>query len=117
MIFSSRLKFPKPSYHYKALKLLGGNIIAAEFDEWKRHRKVAAPAFSEVRGHNRTFVTSRDKRWLAEKQQTRFRGDHESDYLAARRRLARQGGGCYRQRSRSHEDGRSSDAVLAGRSF
>ncbi|EKM52717.1 uncharacterized protein PHACADRAFT_149600 [Phanerochaete carnosa HHB-10118-sp] len=28
-------------------RIFGGNIIASEGDEWKRHRKVAAPPFSE----------------------------------------------------------------------
>lgn len=25
----------------------GGNIVASEGDEWKRHRKICAPSFSE----------------------------------------------------------------------
>ncbi|KIP06369.1 hypothetical protein PHLGIDRAFT_515467 [Phlebiopsis gigantea 11061_1 CR5-6] len=44
-ITSQRAKFPKPPYN--ELRLYGGNIIASEGDEWKRHRKVSAPAFSE----------------------------------------------------------------------
>jgi len=32
---------------YKSLSLFGPNIVASEFDEWKRHRKVAAPSFNE----------------------------------------------------------------------
>ena len=34
---------------YRILKFFGSNIIVTEFDEWKRHRKIIAPAFSEVR--------------------------------------------------------------------
>nr|BAL05179.1 cytochrome P450 [Phanerodontia chrysosporium] len=44
-VTSHRALFPKPLYH--ELRLWGGNIIASEGDEWKRHRKVGAPAFSE----------------------------------------------------------------------
>ena len=49
MIFSSRPRFPKPVEHYGILKFFGNNIVTTEFDEWKRYRKIAAPAFSEVR--------------------------------------------------------------------
>jgi cytochrome P450 len=34
---------------YGALAFFGGNIVVSEGDEWKKYRKVAAPAFSEVR--------------------------------------------------------------------
>ncbi|EIM88971.1 cytochrome P450 [Stereum hirsutum FP-91666 SS1] len=43
----SRARFPKPVHQYRVLLLFGGNIVASEGDEWKRYRKVAAPAFSE----------------------------------------------------------------------
>jgi hypothetical protein len=33
---------------YTSLSIFGRNIVASEGDEWKRYRKVAAPAFSEV---------------------------------------------------------------------
>ena len=36
---------------YEVLKFFGSNIVVTEFDEWKRHRKIVAPAFSEVRNH------------------------------------------------------------------
>jgi hypothetical protein len=29
--------------------VLGANIVASEGEEWKKYRKIAAPAFSEVR--------------------------------------------------------------------
>lgn len=57
------MAFPKPLAVYKLLKIYGDNIVATEHDEvrtrvfdrklptnrhqWKRHRKVGAPAFSE----------------------------------------------------------------------
>ena len=34
---------------YKVLRFFGENIVTSEFDEWKRYRKIAAPAFNEVR--------------------------------------------------------------------
>ncbi|TDL22809.1 cytochrome P450 [Rickenella mellea] len=46
-ITSSRTRFPKPVEAYRILKFYGENIIVTEGDEWKRHRKVANPAFSE----------------------------------------------------------------------
>jgi cytochrome P450 len=32
---------------YKSVSIFGPNIVASEFDEWKRHRRIAAPSFSE----------------------------------------------------------------------
>ncbi|TDL22810.1 cytochrome P450 [Rickenella mellea] len=46
-ITSARARFPKPIEQYGPLRIFGGNIIASEDEEWKRHRKVANPAFSE----------------------------------------------------------------------
>jgi len=34
---------------YAVLAIFGTNIVASEGEEWKRYRKIAAPAFSEVR--------------------------------------------------------------------
>jgi hypothetical protein len=34
---------------YVALAVFGTNIVASEGEEWKKYRKIAAPAFSEVR--------------------------------------------------------------------
>ncbi|KAE9395453.1 cytochrome P450 [Gymnopus androsaceus JB14] len=44
---TARVRFPKPVWQYKALSFFGGNIVASEAEEWKRYRKVAAPAFSD----------------------------------------------------------------------
>ena len=44
---SSRPNFPKPTELYVTLSLFGGNIVASEHDEWRKHRKVASPAFNE----------------------------------------------------------------------
>lgn len=43
-----RLLFPKPVQLYRVLTFFGPNVVASEFDEWKRYRKITAPAFSEV---------------------------------------------------------------------
>ena len=43
----NRPNFPKPIELYEPISLFGRNIIASEHDEWRRHRKIASPAFSE----------------------------------------------------------------------
>ncbi|KAI3598533.1 cytochrome p450 [Moniliophthora roreri] len=52
-ILLSRSRFPKNLYHYQKLTFFGRNIIASEGDEWKKYRKVVAPAFSD---RNSTLV-------------------------------------------------------------
>ena len=44
----SRSRFPKPVEQYKVLTFFGRNIVASEGDEWKKYRKIAAPAFSDA---------------------------------------------------------------------
>ena len=44
-----RARFPKPLNQYAVLAFFGNNIVVSEGEEWKKHRKIAAPAFSEVR--------------------------------------------------------------------
>jgi hypothetical protein len=51
-ITTHRARFPKPLEQYKLLQFFGGNIVASEGDEWKRYRKISAPAFSEVSRHS-----------------------------------------------------------------
>jgi hypothetical protein len=43
----NRPNFPKPTELYESLSLFGRNIVGTEHDEWRKHRKVASPAFSE----------------------------------------------------------------------
>lgn len=45
----ARARFPKPLEVYESLAAFGPNILVTEGAEWKRQRKIAAPAFSEVR--------------------------------------------------------------------
>ncbi|KAF5322275.1 hypothetical protein D9619_001909 [Psilocybe cf. subviscida] len=46
-ITSSRARFPKPVHYYDVLTFFGRNIIASEGEEWKKYRKISAPAFSD----------------------------------------------------------------------
>ena len=46
-VASNRPGFPKPTEVYETLSLFGKNIVGTEHDEWRKHRKVASPAFSE----------------------------------------------------------------------
>ena len=48
-VIGARARFPKPMGPYKILLAFGPNLVASEGDEWKRQRKLVAPAFSEVR--------------------------------------------------------------------
>ena len=40
--------FPKPPAIYKLLSIFGPNILAAEGEEWRRHRKIVARCFGET---------------------------------------------------------------------
>jgi len=46
-VTTSRSKYPKPLKRYQALAAFGANIVASDGAEWKKYRKVTAPAFSE----------------------------------------------------------------------
>lgn len=50
-IVASRHKFPKPTEEYKILSIFGNNIVTSESDDWKRYRKICAPAFNEKNFH------------------------------------------------------------------
>ena len=43
-----RTVFQKPTRQYELLNFYGRNIVSTEGDEWKKFRKLCAPAFSEV---------------------------------------------------------------------
>ncbi|KAG1746237.1 cytochrome P450 [Suillus occidentalis] len=47
IVWSRGERFPKPLGQYALLMIFGKNIIASEGNEWKRYRKIVAPAFSE----------------------------------------------------------------------
>ncbi|GHJ86552.1 hypothetical protein NliqN6_2954 [Naganishia liquefaciens] len=42
-----RRKFQKPVKAYEILKVFGSNIVVTEGEEWRRHRKIVVPGFSE----------------------------------------------------------------------
>jgi len=46
-ITTYRYRFPKPIFRYKVLSVFGPNIVASVGEEWKKYRKITAPAFSE----------------------------------------------------------------------
>ncbi|KAF8919330.1 cytochrome P450 [Mucidula mucida] len=46
-ITSDPARFPKPVEQYTPLLFFGPNIVATEGDQWKKYRKICAPAFSE----------------------------------------------------------------------
>jgi hypothetical protein len=48
-ITTYRAKFPKDVNHYAILASFGSNVVVSEGEEWKKYRKLVAPAFSEVR--------------------------------------------------------------------
>jgi len=49
-IVNDRVLFVKPleNYIYKVMSSYGRNVITTEGDEWKRHRRISQPAFSEI---------------------------------------------------------------------
>ncbi|KAK7457059.1 hypothetical protein VKT23_010361 [Stygiomarasmius scandens] len=46
-VTSSRARFPKPVRQYTVLTFFGKNIVVSEGEEWKKYRKISAPAFSD----------------------------------------------------------------------
>ncbi|KAI0739090.1 cytochrome P450 [Daedaleopsis nitida] len=46
-VVGARARFPKPLDAYQILATFGSNILVTEGEEWKRQRKITAPAFSE----------------------------------------------------------------------
>jgi cytochrome P450 len=43
----NRSLFQKPVQSYRFIALYGPNIVTTEQDDWKRHRRIAAPSFNE----------------------------------------------------------------------
>jgi cytochrome P450 len=46
-IATRRTDFEKPVETYEILRIFGESVITTEGAEWRRHRKVVAPSFSE----------------------------------------------------------------------
>ena len=47
-VVSSRARFPKQIEIYEIMTFFGHNILVSEGEEWKKYRKISAPAFSDV---------------------------------------------------------------------
>ena len=48
-ITTARARFPKPAREYEIVSIYGPSIVSCEGEEWKKYRKISAPAFSHVR--------------------------------------------------------------------
>ncbi|KAF5343987.1 hypothetical protein D9758_012923 [Tetrapyrgos nigripes] len=46
-IASSRSSFPKSTDRYSVLRVFGRNIVTEEGEEWKKYKRICAPAFNE----------------------------------------------------------------------
>lgn len=64
-IVADRKQFPKPLELYRILSVYGENIVITEGEEWRKHRRIVGPAFSEktydLAWAESTKVT---KRWM-----------------------------------------------------
>lgn len=50
-ITTRRNDFPKPTRMYKTLDVYGKNVVSHEGVEWRRHRKITSPPFTEKNNH------------------------------------------------------------------
>ncbi|KAK7453294.1 hypothetical protein VKT23_011969 [Stygiomarasmius scandens] len=72
-ITSSRAEFPKSTEQYSVLRMFGRNIVTEEDEEWKKYKRICAPAFSERNNRLvwdyalRTMSEFFDDVWLADK--------------------------------------------------
>lgn len=55
-----RARFAKPTELYDVLDLFGRNIVSTEGEEWRAHRKITAPSFTEVRPFQATPAFAHD---------------------------------------------------------
>ncbi|KAJ3412270.1 hypothetical protein HDV05_001029 [Chytridiales sp. JEL 0842] len=44
-------EFPKPTHLYYNIDMFGKNVVTLEGKDWRRHRKIASPQFSERNNH------------------------------------------------------------------
>ncbi|KAH6584488.1 hypothetical protein BASA61_007445 [Batrachochytrium salamandrivorans] len=62
-IVTRKTDFIKPTALYKLLDIFGSNVVTTEHAEWRRHRKIVAPQFSERNNmcvHRQTVQTVHD---------------------------------------------------------
>ena len=50
-ITTRRNDFPKPTSIYLSINVYGGNVVSAEGQHWRRHRKATSPPFTEKNNH------------------------------------------------------------------
>ena len=50
-ITQRRNDFPKPIETYKLVDIYGKNVVTTEGHDWRRHRKITAPPFTEKNNH------------------------------------------------------------------
>ena len=50
-VSTRRNDFPKPGKMYRAINIYGKNLVTAEGQLWRRHRKITGPPFSEKNNH------------------------------------------------------------------
>ncbi|KAL9103296.1 MAG: hypothetical protein Q9163_001638 [Psora crenata] len=50
-ITSRRNDFPKPLEVYESLRIYGTNVVTTEGHDWRRHRKITSPPFTEKNNH------------------------------------------------------------------
>ncbi|KAG8823415.1 hypothetical protein FRC17_009344 [Serendipita sp. 399] len=60
---SNRVAFPKPVHLYTPINIYGTNVVTSEHDEWKLHRRITAPSFSE---RNNRLVCEEGNRLVSE---------------------------------------------------
>ncbi|KAJ1344947.1 hypothetical protein BSLG_000462 [Batrachochytrium salamandrivorans] len=62
-IVTRKTDFVKPTALYRVLDIFGSNVVSTEHAEWRRHRKIVAPQFSERNNmcvHRQTVRTVHD---------------------------------------------------------
>lgn len=82
-IIADRRTFPKPIELYLLLAVYGENVVITEGDEWRKHRKIVAPAFSEnTHGLDWTVTRNVVKHWMKDLDRRTKQQQQESEQTA-----------------------------------
>lgn len=66
-IYADRRLFPKPLHFYRVLASYGRSVLITEGDEWRKHRRVVGPAFTDSTNELDWLETTRLTRlWMAD---------------------------------------------------